>query len=242
MKALLRFAAVVGGLVSCGVLAQVPSRQTASEELDFSGIYVGAPRATVVEPDAFPFTAEGQQAFDSYDRLEDLRRYDDCAAESLTAILLSGLIATMQLVQEDGRIVIQLERGDSTRSIDLVGTPPSADQPNTRLGYSLGRWEGTELAIETTRMTAGLMLQNRGYSISDKASITERYWRNPGENDLHMELVVEDPVNYTQPLTFGRVWIWTPDEEVRPWSCVPLGTRDSEPVDIDALRRRLEEQ
>lgn len=239
MRALLCSAAVVGGLVSCAAGAQQPSPGAAGGEMDFSGIYVGA--RAVVEPAEFAFTPAGQRAFDGYDRLEDLRRTDDCAPESLTAILLSGLIATMEIAQEDAGIGIQLERGDTSRSIDLEGAPPSADQRNTRLGYSLGRWDGTELAVETTRMTAGLMLQNRGYPISDEARIAERYWRNPGERNLQMELLVEDPVNYMQPLTFAREWVWTPDEEVRTWGCIPLGTRDSEPVDIDALRRRLEE-
>ena len=228
-------ASVAGGLVVFAAAPQAPG-QTA----DFSGIYAGS--RTVVEPEAFAFTAEGQRAFDGYDRLEDLRRYDDCAPESLTAILLSGLIATMEIAPEDDRIVIRFERGDTVRSIDLTGTPPPADEPNTRVGYSTGRWEAGALLVETTRMTAGLMLQNRGYAISDQARITERYWRNPGEGDLQMELVVEDPVNYTEPLTFGREWAWSPEEEVRAWNCIPLGTRDSEPVDIDALRQRLLEQ
>ena len=234
-RARLFLAPVAVALVFLAAPPPVPA-QTA----DFSGIYVGS--RTVVEPNDFAFTAEGQRTFDGYDRLEDLRRYDDCAPESLTAILLSGLIATMEIAPEEGRIVISFERGDTVRSIDLEGAAPSVNQPNTRVGYSAGRWEDGVLIIETTRLTAGLLLQNRGYAISDQARITERYWRNPEENDLQMELVVEDPVNYTEPLTFGREWTWSPEEEVRGWNCIPLGTRDSEPVDIETLRQRLLEQ
>ena len=70
--------------------------------------------------------------------------------------------------------------------------------------------------------------------------MTERYWRNLGENDLQMELVVDDPVNYSEPVTLTRVFVWSAEEQVRPWECISLGPRFSEP-DIDELARMLEE-
>ena len=55
-----------------------------------------------------------------------------------------------------------------------------------------------------------------------------------------MELVLNDPVNYTEPVTLSREWLWAPNEQVIPWNCVSLGPRDEEP-DIEALRRLLSE-
>ena len=56
-----------------------------------------------------------------------------------------------------------------------------------------------------------------------------------------MELVIEDPVNYTEPFQIGREWIWSPDEQAIPWNCVSLGDWDREP-DFDELRRILRQQ
>jgi len=51
--------------------------------------------------------------------------------------------------------------------------------------------------------------------------------------------VVDDPVNYTEPVTLGRTWIWSADERVRAWNCISLGARGSEP-DIEELAQALE--
>jgi len=117
-------------------------------------------------------------------------------------------------------------------------TAPPSDRPHTELGYSTGRWSDGVLTVETTHLMDGVLFTNRGYPVSVDASLTERYWREAGSNDLQMELVIDDPVNYTQPVQLTRVWNWAPEEQVLPWNCVSLGPRDSEP-DIDELRRLL---
>ena len=135
--------------------------------------------------------------------------------------------------------MIRFEEDDIARFISMDGAPPAEDQPHTRLGYSVGHWIGEVLSIETTHMMDGFI--HRGYPISQEARITERYWREPGENDLQMELLVDDPTNYTETFTLGWVWVWSPDEQIRPWECISLGPRGSEPPDIDELVRMLEE-
>ena len=76
--------------------------------------------------------------------------------------------------------------------------------------------------------------------MSENAFVVERYWREPGENDLQMEVTVEDPANYAQPVTIGREWVFSPDAPKHPWDCVSLGPRHTDDLDIDELRRRLE--
>ncbi len=242
MRALFFFAIAVGVVSNLTASAQAPGTQTAASGVDFSGVYaavVFVAVAAVFEPDVYPFTVEAERAFNAYDPLVAApNQADDC-----TAVLMPGILWSndpMQIVQEDGKIVMRFERGNTTRSIPMNGAPPSPDQPHTELGYSVGHWAGDVLTIETTHMTADVIRNNRGYPISREARITERYWREPGETDLQMELLVDDPTNYTQTVTLGREWIWSPDEHLQTYECVSLGTRDSEP-DIDELARMLEE-
>ncbi len=233
---------ILGGIVSHLTASAQALAQTAGSGVDFSGVYasvvfVGAP--TVIEPDVYPFTVEGERAFNAYDPLvAAANQVDDCAAVTMPLILWST--DPMQIVQEDGRIVMRYETGSTIRSIPLDGAPPSEDQPHTGLGYSVGHRVEDVLTIETSHMMDGAIRNNRAYPISREARITERYWREPGENDLQMELLVDDPTNYTETFTLGWEWIWSPDERVRPWECFSLGPRDSEP-DIDELARMLEE-
>ena len=243
MRALLCFV-VFGGIFSHQTAsAQVPGTQTAGSEVDISGIYsasvfIGV--ASVFEPDVYPFTADAQRAFDAYDPLTAAaNQTDDCAVETMPGLLWSS--NPIQIVHEDEKIVMRFERGNTTRSIRMHGAAPSPHEPHTGLGYSVGHWERAVLTLETTHILDGVIRNNRGYPISREARITERYWREPGENDLQMELLVDDPTNYTETLKLGRVWIWSPNEQVRLWKCISLGPRDSEPPDIDELARMLEE-
>ena len=56
-----------------------------------------------------------------------------------------------------------------------------------------------------------------------------------------MELTVEDPVNYTEPVVIEREWIWSPEEQVHPYNCFSLELDESGPVDMEELKRRLEQ-
>jgi len=240
MRALVFFAAVAAVTSHVTVRAQMPGAQTAGSKVDFSGFYIGA-RRPFVEPDVYPFTAEGEQGHDAYDPLVgDPRQADDCAGESIPAVLWAGTVSNMQVIQTDAGMELHYEHGGAVRTVHMDGAPPPADQPHTRLGYSVGHWEGDVLTVETTRLESGVVFTNRGYPLSRQTRLTERYTRD-AEKDLHMELVIEDSANYTEPVTLGREWIWSPDDRIIPWNCVSLGGRDGEP-DIDELRRILNQQ
>ena len=216
--------------------------QTPDAGVDFSGIYappVFVATISVIGPDVYPFTAEGERSFNAYDPLVfSPNQANDCTPDLMPGILWSN--SPMRIEKEDGRVSIRYERGNTIRSIPLDGSRPSADQPHTELGYSVGRWVGDVLTIETTHMTSDVIRNNRGYPISREARVTERYWREPGENDLQMELTVDDPTNYTETFALRREWIWAPDEELQEYECVSLGPRGEAP-DIDELVRMLEE-
>ena len=241
MRVLIFFAGLGGILSQSNVSAQEIG--AVNSEVDFSGIYAvgvytGVP-TRVEEPDVYPFTEEGERTHNAYDRFTlDPRQLDDCVGDPVPELLWSA--NPMEIVQEEGRILMRFEENDTTRSIIMNGTPLSEEQSLTRLGYSIGHWEGSVLVIETTHMVSGVIFGSDGYPISQGTRITERYWRESGENDLQVEILIDDSINYTETVRLGRQWVWSPDEQVRPWGCFSLGPRDSEP-DIDGLARMLEE-
>jgi len=243
MRTLTFFAILVGMVGHATANAQVPGTQPPGSGVDFSGLYappVFVATIAVSEPDVYPFTGEGERAFNAYDPLVLApNQEDDCTPDLMPGILWSN--SPMEIVQEDARIVMRYERGNTTRSIPMDGEAPSPDRPHTELGYSVGHWEGDVLSIETTHMMADVIRNNRGYPLSRQARVTERYWREPGTNDLQVELLVDDPTNYTETFTLGREWTWAPREQLHEYECVHLGPRGDEPPDVDELARMLEE-
>ena len=218
------------------------AQQTAGSEVDLFGVYAppiydgGGPPRT--EPDVIPFTVEGQRAANAYVPARDNPRVlNDCVAETMPRILWTG--NPIEILEEAGGLVIRYERGNTVRSIDMAGTPPAANRLHTDLGYSVGRWVGDVLTIETTHMSGGVVSDGTR-PLSPEGRVTERYWRESGENDVRLELEIDDPVNYAQTFKMGREFIWAPEEQVRPWECVSLGPKDT-PPDIDELARMLEE-
>jgi len=236
---------VAGALGHVAANAQQGSVPESGTAPDLSGVYtvglfsIGALGPTAIEePDPYPFTLQGERAHNAYDPLvSDIRQADDCAQDPMPEILWSG--NPIEIVQEDDSIAIRYEDVDTVRSVAMNGPPPAADQPPTPLGYSVGRWEGEVLTVQTTHTTASMIFSNRGRPISPGARITERYYRQPG-NHLRLEIEIDDPVNYTEVFTITRMMMWAPDEQVRPWECVSLGPRESEPQDIDDIARMLE--
>ena len=241
MRALLGFVMLGGVVGNFTASAQAPGTQAAASAVEFSGVYVSGVSindSAYTGPDVYPMTAAGERAHSVYDRVvADPQQADDCAVESVPAIFWSRL--PMQIIQENGRIEMRLERDNTVRPIHMDGNPPPASQPHTELGYASGRWVGPVLTIETTHINAGV-ISNEGYPISRETRLTERYWRKPGQKNLQMELVVDDPVNYTQPVTLRREFVWSDEAQVRPWECISLGSRDAE-LSIDELARMLEE-
>ena len=244
-KALTALWIVAGALGHVAANAQQGGVPGAGTTPDFSGVYtvglfgIGALGPTAIEePDPYPFTLQGERAHNAYDPLvSDIRQTDDCAQDPMPEILWSG--NPIEIIQEDDSIAIRYEDVDTVRSIAMNGPPPPADQPRTPLGYSVGRWEGEVLTVQTTHTTASMIFSNRGRPISPGARITERYYRQPG-NHLRLAIEIDDPVNYTEVFTITRMMMWAPDEQVRPWECFSLGPRDSEPQDIDDIARMLE--
>lgn len=231
-------AILIGGAGQLVAYAQVPDADHERPDVDFSGVYLGAP---AIGPDEYPLTAEGERTLSVYDAFS-ASRADDCAPPRMPGMLLGTTVSAMEIIQEEGRMEIRSERGDAVRTIHMGGTTPPASEPHTNLGYSTGHWTGPALVIHTTHLSGGVLGRDSGYPISPEARVTERYWREAGENSLQLELVIDDPVNYSQPVTIRTRKIWSPDEQVRPWNCFSLGPQDTEePPDIEELKRLLED-
>ncbi len=210
---------------------------------DFPGVYVaiwvGAVEI-VTEPDVYPMTDSAQEVYEAFDPfVSDPRRVDDCAPEKVPTLLWTA--NPIEIDVQDDRIDIRYEEGGSSRVIWLNADSPPADQPYTAVGYSVGRWEEGALIVETTHMDSPTIVNDLGHPLSRDAVLTERYWKEPGETTLRLEFQIHDPANYTETLHFSRIWEPSQTEQVQPWECVSLGTRDdSEPPDFDELTRMLE--
>jgi hypothetical protein len=106
-----------------------------------------------------------------------------------------------KIVQTRDLIVIIYEANYGLRQIFLDGRPlPNNDPQPWWYGYSIGKWVGDELVVETTGFRDGGWLDIWGSPLTDAAKLTERFRRiNYGK--LQIDVTIDDPKAYTKPFT-----------------------------------------
>jgi len=105
-----------------------------------------------------------------------------------------------KFVQVPGLLVLLSESNASYRQIFTDGRPlPAIEQP-TFNGYSIGRWEGDTLVVQTTGFKDGMWLDRSGSPMTDAAKMTEKF-RRTSYGKMDIEITIDDPKAYTAPWT-----------------------------------------
>ena len=113
-----------------------------------------------------------------------------------------------KIIQTPKLIVILYEANYGLRYIYTDGRklPPQGEPQPWWYGYSVGRWEGDTLVVESNNFTGAESSQYdgwldvRGSPYSDQAKFTERF-RRPTFGRLEIDVTLEDPKSYTKPFT-----------------------------------------
>jgi hypothetical protein len=123
-----------------------------------------------------------------------------CLPESLLQLHLDP--QPLKVVQTPGQIFIIYETNYGLRTIFTDGRslPPQGGPQPFWYGYSVGRWEGDTLVVETNNYKGDGWLDARGSPMTEAAKVTERFRRvNYGQLDI--EFTLDDPKAYTRPFT-----------------------------------------
>jgi hypothetical protein len=125
-----------------------------------------------------------------------------------------------KIIQTPSVIVILYEANDGIRQIFTDGRPlPNNDPQPWWYGYSIGRWEGDTLVVETSNFKDGGWLDVNGAPLTDAAKMTERF-RRLDYGTLEIEVTVDDPKAYTRPWTAVKIrQRLLPDDELIEFIC-----------------------
>lgn len=139
-----------------------------------------------------------------------------CLPGSITFMNL--IPATNKWIQTPGLIVILQEAGFNFRQVYLDGRKPPSDALPLWLGYSVGKWEGDTLVVDTTGFNDKTVLDAFGNPHSDALHLTERYHRRD-YGHLDIELTVDDPKIYTKPFTVKYTDKLLADSDILEYVC-----------------------
>ena len=97
-------------------------------------------------------------------------------------------------------MIVMLFDDLTNRVIFMDGRTLEADPNPTWMGYSVGRWEGDVLVVESNGYTDRSWLDFDGHPHTEELRITERFSRrNIGQIDS--QVTMTDPKAYTKPIT-----------------------------------------
>ncbi|HKE88423.1 MAG TPA: hypothetical protein VKB50_31920 [Vicinamibacterales bacterium] len=123
----------------------------------------------------------------------------------------------MKIVQTPGLILL-LNPDLTYRQIFTDGrTLESAPNPNW-MGYSVGRWEGDTLVVESNGFNDRTWLDHDGHPHTEQLRTTERY-RRTNLGSLTIDVTFSDPGAYAKPWAVSVRAELAPDTEMIEWVC-----------------------
>jgi hypothetical protein len=126
--------------------------------------------------------------------------------------------APWKIVQTPRFIVIAYEAFNLWRQIFLDGREVASDVNPSWMGYSVGKWDGARLVVDSKGFNGKAWLDQVGRPSSDALHVIERFHRKDfGHMDL--QITIDDPKAYTKPWTVTQDVHLLPDTELLEFIC-----------------------
>ena len=196
----------------------VPAPRTSDDKPDLTGLWTGFGGVSDLKlDDAQPWArALVQQRTDNFGK--DNPRYL-CLPEGPTAA--DGAEVMRRILQTPALIAI-LANDLTYRQIFMDGRKLETDPSPNWMGYSVGRWDGDTLVVESAGFNDRTWLA-RNYPHTESLRMTERY-RRTDFGHLEIEATLQDPGAYSRPWTFRVSAQLAADTEMDDIRCDPAET------------------
>jgi hypothetical protein len=198
---------------------KAPPRRTADGKPDLSGFWMPADGvkhllnlAADLKPEEVPLQPWAQALYK--ERIENngkdhpgVRCWPSGIPEKLN--IPDGL----KVVQTPDLLIFLHESRTIYRQVFTDGRALPRDAQPTWMGYSIGRWEGDTLVVETIGQNGKTWLDMRGLPGTEALRIIERYTR-PSVGRIDIDVTIDDPKAYTKPWSVKLSWNLVPDTDL----------------------------
>lgn len=123
-----------------------------------------------------------------------------------------------KIVQTPQQLVLMYETDNTRRQIYTDGRKLPPDPSPAWLGYSVGRWEGDTLVVDTAGFNDQGLIDGDGHPQSEQLRIQERF-RRIDFGHMELQITIDDPKMYTKPITFKVTQLLMPDSDILEFFC-----------------------
>lgn len=164
------------------------------------------------KPDEAPLRPEAAEQFRRRnERFMKESPISHCLPEGMPLVEIAP--APYKIVQTPGLTVMLYERDTTFRQVHTDGRKLPNDPQPTWLGYSVGKWDGDTLVVDSAGFNDRGWLDARGHTHSEALHLTERFHRLDFGH-MEMRLTIDDPKTYTKPFTIQVKQQLIPDSDV----------------------------
>ena len=123
-----------------------------------------------------------------------------------------------KVVHVPGQVVILYEAFTQFRQIFMDGRKLPENPNPIWLGYSVGRWEGDTLVVDSNGFNGKTWLDVDGHPSTEQLRVTEKF-RRPDFGHMEIEITIDDPGAYTKPWTVKVASTLMVDTELLEFIC-----------------------
>jgi hypothetical protein len=131
---------------------------------------------------------------------------------------VNAITLPYKIVQTTDLVLVLYEENTIFRQIFLDGRETEEDPLPRWMGYSTGTWDDDELVVETTGLIEESWLDLLGHPHTESLVVTERFRRRDAGH-LEIEITVDDPETYAEPITYTLTTTVMPDDDLLEYFC-----------------------
>jgi hypothetical protein len=147
-----------------------------------------------------PYTAWG---------LQEWKSYDPVTGDSTGSCLPYGMSRSInapypfRIIQSATHLALLFETNTWFHVVPIDGRDHPKDLEPTWFGYSVGRWDGDTLIVDTVGVNGYTKLDTIGHPHSDQLHLIQTFHRTDAGHIAHT-VTIDDPKTYTRPWKYER--------------------------------------
>jgi Family of unknown function (DUF6152) len=149
-----------------------------------------------------PFTQKAIAARASWNLADNFATR--CEPEGMPRIMVNP--HPFEFIDHGDQITLRTELYDISRTIHMDRDAPPENEPWSRLGYSVGKWENGDLVVKTTRINWPYF-DTIGTPLSKDVTVLERFKLSEDQTRIDFDVTVADPSTFTEPAVLRGYWL-----------------------------------
>jgi hypothetical protein len=134
-----------------------------------------------------------------------------CLPEGMPLVEMAP--APYKIIQTSGLTLMLYERDTTFRQVHTDGRKLPDDPQPSWLGYSVGKWDGDSLVVDSNGFNDRGWLDARGHTHSEALHMTERF-RRVDFGHMELRITIDDPKTYSRPFSIQLKQHLIPDSDL----------------------------